>query len=240
MVGEFGCDENDQVDQIVRKPKFLSGSLEAIAADPRIKAFVYFDINKDEGGAPKEWAIESPESRKAYAEAIGKYKALFVRDIQTTTGTVEYKAPTISINAPVKKTTGGKPLYGLVSNPGQCGFNGANGNVAEASIILCAKDAKDPGLSVEFKSPLKGHLVFTYKGTVLDDFGGNSFTIIFYKQGPSGDWTKDVQLKQELITPSNIAQETSVNIPQGTDKINIMLVGKGNMNIELTNVRITE
>ncbi len=260
MVGEFGCDENNNTDKTVRKPQFLSGSLEAIAAEKRVKAYIYFDINKFEGGAPKDWAIESPESRKAYAEAIGKYKALFVEDIQTANADVENEIPPVSNNLSVNgtigvktskdslsaqniqitprnisvnDTTGGKPFNEVVSNQG--GFNGAVGNISGGNITLKSINTSDPGLSAELKSSVKGHLVFNYKGTVSD---GRAFTVIFIKKGP--DWTKDVQLGQKSIIPSSAAKEASIGIPQGTDKINIMLVGQGSINIELTNVRITE
>jgi Glycosyl hydrolase family 26 len=227
MVGEFGCDENNNTDKTVRKPQFLSGSLEAIASEKRIKAFVYFDINKEEGGAPKEWAIESPESRKAYAEAVEKYKALFVKDIQTENGVVEYKATATSV---------GKPFNEVVSSQGS--FNGADGSISGTCIKLNATNASDPGLSIELKSSIKGHLALNYRGTVSGGYNAGAFTIIFIKKGP--DWTKDVQLDKRSIVPSSAAKEASIEIPQGTDKISIMLVGKGSIYIELSNVRIAE
>ena len=137
---------------------------------------------------------------------------------------------------PQKPTTGGKPLGELVSVQG--GFNGANGSASGASIKLSASNSSDPGLSIELTSSIKGHLVFNYKGSVSGGYKGGAFTIIFIKKGP--DWTKDSQLGQESIVPASSAKDASIVIPQGTDKINIMLVGKGSINIDLANVRVTE
>lgn len=83
MIGEFGCDSNDDNDRKVRKPKFLTEAINNMAKDGRIKAFVYFDWNKNEGGQDKAWAIDTPESQKAYREALNKHEAMFRGGILT-------------------------------------------------------------------------------------------------------------------------------------------------------------
>ena len=67
----------------VRKPAFLRDSIEYMVNDGRVDAFIYFNIDKPETGGPKEWAIDTPQSIKAYSESLDKYEQLF-RSVITT------------------------------------------------------------------------------------------------------------------------------------------------------------
>lgn len=89
MIGELATDANNDYDQTVRKPEWLSTGmnylckkLTAGGSDNLIKGTVYFNVDKTEGGQPKDWAIDTLISQNSYKSAIASNKACFAKDIQ--------------------------------------------------------------------------------------------------------------------------------------------------------------
>jgi beta-glucanase (GH16 family) len=140
---------------------------------------------------------------------------------------------------PVREAPAGKTIgttfndYVKQSND----FNGATTSIGHGQISLTA-DSNDPGIAMLLKSSVSGKLSFEYSGKVDGGYRNNGFSIIFIKAGPNGDYTKDQQLGEESFTPRNKAEKASIDIPEGTDKINVMLVGKGVIDIKLEHVKI--
>ena len=142
------------------------------------------------------------------------------------------------LSAPADNIIKGDQLFkSLVLSQGA--FNGAVGGMSGDKIDLVASNSTDAGLSFLLKSPVDGRLAFNHKGIVTGGYRDGGFTVIFIQRDPGGDSKKDEQLGEESFTPFNDLHEASVEIPQGTDKINFELVGKGSVNVELTNVKIT-
>jgi beta-mannanase len=83
MIGEFASDANDGTDEGNRKPEFLRNAIDFMANDKRIRAFIYFDADKIEEGEQKHWSLDTPESIKAYRQAMHKYESLFRSSILT-------------------------------------------------------------------------------------------------------------------------------------------------------------
>jgi hypothetical protein len=117
-----------------------------------------------------------------------------------------------------------------LSNSGA--FNGASGRVSGSSIMLKATGQTDPGIALELKHTVSGKLTFNASGTVKGGFRQGKFTIIFLSSDGS------TQLKECAVDPKKKSQ--NITIPSGTKKINIMLVGTGNINITLTGVSIVK
>jgi beta-glucanase (GH16 family) len=134
----------------------------------------------------------------------------------------------------------GKQLFnGLVLS--QEAFNGASsGGISGDKIKLFALNSTNACISVELRSAVKGHLVFDFKGKVTGGDSDGGFTVKFFRRDPDGVRGKDVPLGEGSIVPTSELLEASVDIPEGTDKINFMLVGKGSVNVEITKVRIAK
>jgi beta-glucanase (GH16 family) len=146
------------------------------------------------------------------------------------------KEPDLSV--PADNIKGEQLFNSLVLSRGA--FNGASGGLIGDKIKLIASNSTDAGLFNALKSPVEGRLMFNHKGKVTGGYRDGGFTVIFIKQGPGGNYKKDEQIGEESVIPSKDLKEASVEIPPGTDKINFMLVGKGSVNVEITNVRITK
>lgn len=89
MIGEMACDANTDYDQVTRKPQWLYSATDHLSkkvktgsTDNLIKGIVYFNMDKVEGGAPKEWAVDIPEAQAQYKAAIAANRAVFIKDIQ--------------------------------------------------------------------------------------------------------------------------------------------------------------
>lgn len=118
------------------------------------------------------------------------------------------------------------------------GFNGASAKVNGDQLSLVANEANDAGIYMLLKRPVEGKISFEYSGKVAGGFRNNGFTVIFIKSGPGGNYKKDMQLGEESFSPGNKAEKATIDIPEGTDKINVVLVGQGSINIKLENVKI--
>jgi hypothetical protein len=141
-------------------------------------------------------------------------------------------------------------------------FNGAHGGIENDTIDLFAgsekviarlsllsgpktpdlKDyATDPGIAMLTKQQVGGYkMSFEYSGRVVGGLRNNSFTVLMIKAAPFGGHDKDVILKEIPFAPKADAKKAVIDIPEGTDKINVMLVGTGMINISLDKVLISK
>ena len=105
MIGEFGSDANNPTDEKERKPAWLSECIDYFAREKKVKAYIYLNKNKVEEGKAKKWAIDTPDSKRAYGEAVRKHDALFRGRIQGAEGVPAAEDTSIS-----KPTPSTKPL----------------------------------------------------------------------------------------------------------------------------------
>lgn len=84
MIGETACDANSENDEAVLKPQWLYSAVEWIvgrkkagSSDNLIKAFVYFNFDKEEEGQMKKWAISRAEAKAKYKQALTDNSAYF-------------------------------------------------------------------------------------------------------------------------------------------------------------------
>jgi hypothetical protein len=135
------------------------------------------------------------------------------------------------------ETTGTAPsrsLGDLVDR--QDAFNGAEGYIKGDSIVLRADSQIDAGLAIKLKEPVSGRMELEYKGAPES----GPLTIQFIKAGPNYDYTKDKIIDQKIFTPHNEAKGVAFNVPEGTDKIVVMMVGRGSFDVNMSNTKILE
>jgi hypothetical protein len=120
----------------------------------------------------------------------------------------------------------------------QDAFNGAEGSISGDTIKLKADSQNDAGLAISLKKPISGRIVFSFTGSdklASDNYG---VTVQFIKAGPNYDYTRDKILDQKNIRPHGSAQHTHLAIPEGTDKIVVMKVGRGSFEINMSGIKL--
>jgi hypothetical protein len=123
-------------------------------------------------------------------------------------------------------------------------FNGARAEVSRKRIHLKSEDNTDAGVAIAYKGPLKGYLhikVSGYTTSSKKSEWGPCFSIIFIKAVSPSEYEKDSRLKEfEVSKIDKIKREYKIAVPQGTNKINYMLVGTGSMDIKIEDIGIAE
>jgi len=140
-------------------------------------------------------------------------------------------SPIVQTKKPAPVNQNGTKIGDLVINSGAFGREYAS---VSGDQIELNGNSKNPGVAMELNSKISGKLTFDYSGKT----SSGKFSVLFIKRGPGGDWTKDSTLKVESITIGNGAGKASIDIPAGTDKINIMLIGGGSIDIKLQKVMV--
>jgi len=200
MIGETASGTDD--------PSLITQLVDYVAGDKRIKAYVYFDINKE-----KPWAIDKPGEIEAYYEAMKKHHSLFLRSIQAIncddkkisgkkSGSVQPSAesailPSVEISGdlPISRIYGGKFDFNsgnLVRTADGFKFNADHAKDAGCGI-LCDNADINRRNTLEFK--IKGEMTrhADYAKLVFyvysDEDSDNKATIISDIEGLSTEFT---------------------------------------------------
>lgn len=80
MIAEFGSDENPGTDEPALKAKFVGQCIDYFVEDRRVKGYVYFNIDKPEEGAMKNWSI-SGAAKQAWHDAHQRNEAFLRQQI---------------------------------------------------------------------------------------------------------------------------------------------------------------
>ena len=250
MIGEFASDENTPHDVKVRKPAFLSRCIPYFAQE-KIGAFVYFNVDKTEGGKPKEWAIDSPQSQKAYSKALSKLEALFQKDIEYVCEAgaeikpqkAEPKA-VIAKAVPAKKTAPVGKVEALAINNSEAptfAFNKGVLKKTAGAYVFSAKKATDPGFAIiTGKRNVSYHktLKFEVKGNLVKHGGWARFIVQVYSVNDN-DYVPSVSLDPVELTGnfSTVSVDLKKEISQ-VKKVQFLLVtDSGSCQVEIKNIR---
>ncbi len=130
------------------------------------------------------------------------------------------------------------PLYRLVSQ--QATF-GAQGSLSAAGLSLnSAYVNHDPGMAMWLGNSFRGRaLSFSHSGSVSGGSRQGELTFTFIRAQSWQDYAKDQVLGQRSFRPAKVAARERFDIPPGTNKITLMLVGDGKFQVSLTDVRVT-
>jgi len=121
------------------------------------------------------------------------------------------------------------------------GFNGAKGSIKQGEISFSSLYSKDGGMSIEMNRSIKGSLQFKYSGLINGGGKNGGFTVLFIKADPYYDYSKDKVLNEKTLYPEFWKEHTvTMEVPEGTDKISIMLVGRGFAKISISDVILRE
>jgi len=248
MIGEFASDENTLQDTKVRKPAFLSQCIPYFAQE-KVGAFVYFNVDKNEGGAPKEWAIDSPQAQKAYSAALNKHEALFKKRIITTMGKTAPKIAQAKVGAETPKPPKESPAIGKVSalslgNIAQSTFGFNSGTVTETggAYVFFAKSAKDPGfgiLTANHDVSKYSRVKFDVKGNLSDPKPGGWVRFIAQVYSyTDNDYTPSVILDPVDVTDDFSTVTVDLKGMKQVKKVQFLLVtNNGSCKIEVKNIR---
>jgi hypothetical protein len=136
--------------------------------------------------------------------------------------------------APVEQKP--EPLYPLISR--QDTFNSAEGYMSgrTGELVLRAGDrASDPGIALNLKQPVTGKLVFEHSTTAET---AAPVTVQFIKAESSREYRSDRLLSQVSVTPKKDPAKALLDIPEGTNKIVVLKVGKGPVDVKMTGIGI--
>jgi beta-glucanase (GH16 family) len=136
-----------------------------------------------------------------------------------------------------RKTVTGELFDKFVGNQGA--FNGASAWLSNG-VIKFSGSGTDMGLAMDLNKAISGKLAFDYTGSAKGGYRNNSFTVLFVKAGPNGDYTQDEILGQENLQPGQTSKSALINIPAGTTKINIQGIGAMTLNVTMQNVKIVK
>ena len=239
MIAEFGCDETTAEETSIKKPRWLSDAIETISHDSRIKAFMYFNISKEEYSEGKHWTSHWPltgRSMDAYREAMKKHDALFRNGIFT--GDRIVPGPRTNMAAPVKKpaTASSNPNAAYITDASGTLFNWNGGNAIYNDGIwkFVAEDAKDAGFHIDL-TPVKVS-------------GSKKLKFSISGNGPQGGYPRlemqvfDGDKKIALIINgiSSSGKEFSVDLPdlKNATKLLFIMAGKSSCDVRIKNLRI--
>ncbi|MFA5105188.1 MAG: hypothetical protein WC527_08445 [Candidatus Margulisiibacteriota bacterium] len=119
----------------------------------------------------------------------------------------------------------------------QDAFNGAEGSIEGDTIKLKAESQNDAGLSIKLTKPISGRISFSFNGSDKAASDNNGVTVQFIKAGANYDYTNDKILAQQNIKPFESEQQTHFAVPEGTDKIVVMKVGRGSFDVKMSDIR---
>ena len=129
-----------------------------------------------------------------------------------------------------------EPLYPLISR--QDTFNFAEGYMSgrTGELVLRAGDrAMDPGIALNLKKSVTGKFVFEHS-TAAET--ATPVTVQFVKAESSREYRSDRLLSQVSVTPKKDPEVARLDIPEGTNKIVVLKVGKGPVDVKMTGVGI--
>ncbi len=131
------------------------------------------------------------------------------------------------------------PLYQLVSQ--QATFNGAQGSLSSAGLSLeSAHVNHDAGMAMWLGNSFRARVLsFSHSGSLTGGSRQGQLTFIFIRAQSWEDYAKDQELGQRSFRPAKVAARKQFNIPPGTNKVTLMLVGDGKFQVSLTDVKVT-
>ena len=122
----------------------------------------------------------------------------------------------------------------------QNSFNAADySSILDSNIELVAPSgARDPGISLILSKYVSGKLEFIHQKGEQKAVAENSVTIQFIKAVSARAYNRDKLLSQVEFTPSDEPKKASFDIPQGTNKIVVMKVGSGGVDVKMTEITV--
>ncbi|OGC36026.1 hypothetical protein A2311_02230 [candidate division WOR-1 bacterium RIFOXYB2_FULL_48_7] len=250
MIGEFGSDANTPADKTERKPEWIRECI-SYAERKGIKAFVYFNVSKDEGGEKKAWALDTPEAKAAYGGAVRDRQATFGETIQTTCGPLTVTArpeatPIAATPLPTAMLT--PPAAGAIMldpiRQGSFSFNGGSVITDHGVTRFSAISARDPGFGVTVnRSDLEGKtLKFEASGLITKEGGWARLAVqVFSYDDP--DSTPSIVFDPITVTPASpeslpVTYEISLTGLTSVKKVQFILItDQGTCEVDISNIR---
>ncbi len=231
MIGEYGFDSNDRDDDAVKKPKFIRQSIDYFIKNG-VKAFIYFNQSKREERGFNRWALDTEASKNAFREALGANSGYIdnVLHYRITDGRAPETPQQIELLAE-------DPTEVLIENVFP--FNGALCMYDGSTIRIKSTGLKDAGVGITLKYKVGGAFEFDHTSKVTGGNNTGSFSLVFI-DASTLNYAFDTVLKETVIAPSSRKKHELVPVPDGCDKINIMLPGKGSMDIAVTGLEIMD
>ncbi|MFA5105191.1 MAG: hypothetical protein WC527_08460 [Candidatus Margulisiibacteriota bacterium] len=183
-------------------------------------------------GVKKEVVSSTASPVTSNMAAAGKAAAKADESTKTPAGSKDSEVATLKVvAAPVEP----EPLSSLFCR--QDSFNGAEGYLSKSDrlFLKAGKDDSDPGIAINLANPASGKLVFEGKAAANS---AGPITVQFIKAESPTDYQSDKLLGQSAISPKATAEKSQLDVPEGTNKIVVMKVGKGPVDVEMSNVGI--
>lgn len=223
MIAETGYDENNGGSADGKKEYIKN--LTAYCAKRNLP-FYYFDTDKLEGDTYRKWGL-----KEDYYKVLGR--GIIDNHISTA---YEAKGTLSGADEAAIFEQKGIPLASMIKANNV--FNGANGEIKEeydgTTIDFVSEGCNDPGIALVLNDQISGELAFYCQGSISGGYRNGAFTALFIKTLSYGEKI----LKEEDLDPTYKGINV-LAIPQGTNKINFMIVGPNSVGrIKLFNVKV--
>lgn len=121
----------------------------------------------------------------------------------------------------------------------QNSFNGASSSAWGGNVELKASSyERDPGVSLILSKKISGKLEFIHQQGKSETGAGSTVTVQFIKAVSARAHKLDKILSQAEFTPSAEPQKMSLDIPEGTNKVVVMKIGTGGVDVKMTEVTV--